>query len=66
MWDNSNTFDTQVIYAMRMVQLGFATVEQAAATCGMEPAALRARLASGSPASAQAMEREKFFARFDR
>ena len=66
MWDSGNTFDAEVVYAMRMVQLGYATVEQAAASCGVEPAALQARLASGSPASVQALERDKFFAGRDR
>ena len=66
MWDNGNKFDADVAYAMRIVQQGYASVEQAAAMCGLEAAALRARLSDGPPASADTAEKDKFFARLDR
>lgn len=66
MWNSENTFDAEVQYAMRMVTMGYASVEQAAAACGLQPAALQARLAALSEPSAQETEKEKFFAQHTR
>ncbi|MGZ5093469.1 MAG: hypothetical protein ACXWCY_21020 [Burkholderiales bacterium] len=45
MWDAKDRLDADLQYAIRMVRLKYATVEQAAVICGLEVAALRAHLA---------------------
>lgn len=48
MWNRQNLFDTDIGYAARLVLTGNATVEQAAATCGVPLADLRAMLAAAA------------------
>lgn len=44
MWNGTSAFDTDIDYAVRMVRAGCASVEQAARTCGVPLATLRAHL----------------------
>jgi hypothetical protein len=46
---NESTFDADIDYALRMVRTGCASVEQAARTCGIPVALLKARLGGGTP-----------------
>ena len=52
--------DSEFQYAMRMVNQGYATIEQAAAACGLDPRTLQAKLEMSLQA-VQPTEREKFF-----
>jgi hypothetical protein len=45
---NEGTFDADIDYALRMVRSGCASVEQAARTCGIPVAVLKARLAGSN------------------
>ena len=45
MWDAKDRLDADLQYAIRMVRLKYATVEQAAVICGLELAILQAHLA---------------------
>jgi len=58
MWDAKDRLDADLQYAIRMVQLKYATVEQAALICGLEVAALQAHL-SNMQARTQIVETEK-------
>ena len=53
---NKSAFDTDIDYAIRMVETGCATVEQAARTCGIPvpilQAKLRAKPRAATPAKA--------------
>jgi len=54
----NETFNSDIDYALRMIRSGCATVEQAARTCGIPAAVLKARLASAvASASTQASTR---------
>lgn len=43
---NKSAFDTDIDYAIRMVETGCATVEQAARTCGIPLPILQAKLSA--------------------
>mgnify|MGYP003395990644 CR=1 FL=1 len=66
MWNSENTFDAELDYAVRMVTMGYATVEQAAASCGLQPDALRAHLVAQSSPATQESEKDRFFAKLVR
>ena len=51
---NESTFDADIDYALRMVRTGCASVEQAARTCGIPVAILKARLGGGAPSNSVA------------
>lgn len=62
MWNSENTFDAEVQYAIRMVQTRCATVEQAAASCGLRIEDLQARLDALTQCGVEVSPKEKFFA----
>jgi hypothetical protein len=57
-WDARDRLDADLQYAVRMVQMKYATVEQAAVICGVPLAALQAHL-SKLPARTEAAKPEK-------
>jgi predicted DNA-binding protein (UPF0251 family) len=48
MWNNQNFFNADMGYAMRLVRTGNATIEQAAATCGVSLDTLQEMLAAAA------------------
>jgi hypothetical protein len=46
MWDAKDRLDADMQYAIRMIQMNYATVAQAAAMCGVEEGALQAYLSN--------------------
>ena len=61
---SNSVIDADLAYEVRMVKSNFATVEQAARTCGVDPADLRARLATMAPQDS--FQQKKLFESFDR
>ena len=64
MKDGNNVMDADLAYAVQIVKSNCQTVEQAAQTCGVDPADLRARLAKVD--AERSIKRDKLFESFDR
>ena len=59
-----SVLEADLAYAVKIVKNNFATIEQAARTCGVDPADLRARLRRTEAPCA--ILQKKFFESFDR
>ena len=49
MKDNETVLEAELEYAVKMVRAGYASVDQAARVCGVQPGDLQARLAAITP-----------------
>ena len=64
MKDNTSVLEADLAYAVRIVRSKFATVEEAAYTCGIDVNDLKARLGEAEPV--RSLEQQKLFESFNR
>ena len=64
MKDSNAVMDADLAYAVRIVQSRFASVEDAARTCGVDVEDLKARLGVTEPQ--RSLQQKKLFESFDR